>query len=73
MPQKLLAALKSFRRNEAKARAIPAFHVLTDRALYALALEQPRSEAELLAISGIGQSLAKRYGSRLLEIVRDAL
>jgi DNA topoisomerase III len=72
-PQKLVAALKNFRRDEAKARAIPAYHVLTDRALYALALEQPRSEAELLAVRGIGQSVAKRYGFRLLEIVRDAL
>jgi DNA topoisomerase-3 len=72
-PQKLVDALKNFRRDEARARSIPAFHVLTDRALYALAVEQPRSEAELLAIRGIGQSVAKRYGYRLLEIVRDAL
>jgi DNA topoisomerase-3 len=72
-PQKLVDALKNFRRDEAKARSIPAFHVLTDRALYALAVEQPRSEAELLAVRGIGQSVAKRYGFRLLEIVRDTL
>jgi ATP-dependent DNA helicase RecQ len=72
-PQKLVDALKNFRRDEAKARSIPAFHVLTDRALYALAVEQPRSEAELLRIRGIGQSVAKRYGFRLLEIVRATL
>jgi DNA topoisomerase-3 len=71
-PQKLVDALKLFRRDEAKARAIPAFHVLTDRALYALASERPRSEAELLAIQGIGPSLAKRYGPKLLAILRDA-
>jgi ATP-dependent DNA helicase RecQ len=72
-PKKLVDALKLFRRDEAKARAIPAFNVLTDRALYAVASERPRSEAELLAIQGIGPSLAKRYGPRLLAIVRDTL
>ncbi|HEX6245230.1 MAG TPA: helicase-related protein, partial [Polyangiales bacterium] len=70
-PKKLVDALKLFRRDEAKARSIPAFHVLTDRALYAVASERPSSEAELLAIQGIGPSLAKRYGPRLLAIVRD--
>jgi DNA topoisomerase-3 len=70
-PQKLVAALESFRRAEAKARAVPVFHVLSDRALYGVALERPRSEAELVAIHGIGPALAKRYGGRLLQIVRD--
>jgi superfamily II DNA helicase RecQ len=72
-PKKLVDALKLFRRDEAKARAIPAFHVMTDRALYAVASERPQSEAELLAIQGIGPSVAKRYGPRLLAIVRDTL
>jgi DNA topoisomerase-3 len=67
----LVAALKSFRSAEAKARAVPAFHVLSDRALYQLALERPRSEAELLAIQGIGAARARRYAGRLLQIVRE--
>jgi DNA topoisomerase-3 len=70
-PQKLVDALKSFRSAEAKARAVPAFHVLSDRALYLLAQERPRSEAELLAIQGIGAARARRYAGRLLEIVRE--
>jgi DNA topoisomerase-3 len=72
-PQKLVDALKLFRRDEAKARSIPAFHVLSDRALYAVATEQPQNEAELLAIQGIGPSVAKRYGMRLIAIVRAVL
>ena len=71
--QKLVAALLAFRREEAKARSVPAFRVLSDRALYAVAHERPRCEAELLQVEGIGPSLAKRYGGRLLEIVRDTL
>jgi DNA topoisomerase-3 len=71
-PEKLVAALKSFRREEAKARSVPAFHVLSDRALYALAQERPQSEAELRAIQGVGPAVAKRYGGQLLQILRDA-
>jgi superfamily II DNA helicase RecQ len=52
---------------------VPPFRVLTDRALLAVAQEQPRSEAELLSIRGIGPSLAKKYGAQLLAIVRDEL
>jgi superfamily II DNA helicase RecQ len=45
--------------------------VLSDRALYRLAQERPRSEAELLEIQGIGAARARRYAGRLLQIVRE--
>jgi superfamily II DNA helicase RecQ len=72
-PRKLVEALRAFRRDEAKAQGIPAFRVLTDRALINVAQERPRSEAELLAVHGVGPSLAKKYGPRLLAILRDEL
>ncbi len=70
-PAELVEALREFRRGEAKSRSIPAFRVLTDRVLYAVARQQPLNEAELLAISGIGQSLVRKYGIHLLGIVRS--
>jgi DNA topoisomerase-3 len=70
-PQKLVEALRAFRREEARARSIPAFRVLTDRVLYTLAQESPQSEAELLEVPGVGPSLVKRYGAKLIEILRD--
>jgi len=70
-PRKLVEALRAFRRDEAKAQGIPAFRVLTDRALINVAQERPRSEAELLLVHGVGPSLAKKYGTRLLAILRD--
>ncbi len=70
-PEKVVEALRSFRREEAKARAIPAFRVLTDRVLYAVAQECPQSEAELLEVHGVGPALAKKYGPRLIAIIRD--
>jgi DNA topoisomerase-3 len=68
---KLVEALRAFRKEEAKVRSIPAFRVLTDRVLYAVAQECPRSERELLQVQGVGPSLAKKYGKRLIAIVRD--
>jgi DNA topoisomerase-3 len=70
-PAKLVEALRSFRREEARARSIPAFRVLTDRVLFALAEGAPGSESELLEIQGVGPALAKKYGSRLIAIVRE--
>ena len=70
-PTKLVEALRAFRREEAKARAIPAFRVLTDRVLHALASERPSSQRELLAIQGVSPTLAKKYGKRLLALLRD--
>ena len=71
-PKALVEALRNFRRDEAKARSIPAFRVLTDRVLYALASERPTSEAELLRVHGVGPALSKKYGPELLRIMRDA-
>ncbi|MFT3923702.1 MAG: DNA topoisomerase 3 [Myxococcales bacterium] len=70
-PAKLVEALRTFRREEARARSIPAFRVLTDRVLFALAEGCPASEAELLEIQGVGPALAKKYGPRLIAIVRE--
>jgi superfamily II DNA helicase RecQ len=70
-PAKLVEALRSFRREEARARSIPAFRVLTDRVLLAVAEGAPGSESELLEIQGVGPALAKKYGSRLIAIVRE--
>jgi DNA topoisomerase-3 len=70
-PKALVEALRNFRRDEAKARSIPAFRVLTDRVLYALASERPTSEAELLRVHGVGPALSKKYGPELLRIMRS--
>jgi DNA topoisomerase-3 len=70
-PSALVDALRGFRRSEAAQRSVPAFRILTDRVLFAVAREQPRSESELLAIQGIGPAIVKKYGSNLIGIVRE--
>ena len=65
----LVAALKAWRLAEARKRGVPAFHILTDRTLLALAAARPADEEELLAVRGIGPTLVRRYGEELLRLV----
>jgi len=67
----LVAALKAWRLAEARKRRVPAFKILTDRTLFALAGAQPTDEAGLLAVHGVGPTLVKKYGEAVLRIVRE--
>jgi superfamily II DNA helicase RecQ len=62
----LEAQLRAWRSAEAKKRA---FRILTDRTLLGIAEARPTSEAQLLAVSGMGMTLLQKYGSALLAIV----
>ena len=68
---RLVAALKAWRLAEAKKRRVPAFRILTDRTLFALAAEQPTNEVGLLGVPGVGPTLVKKYGEDVLRIVRE--
>ncbi|HET9210138.1 MAG TPA: ATP-dependent DNA helicase RecQ [Thermoanaerobaculia bacterium] len=65
----LLDALKVWRKSEAQRRRVPAFRILTDRALTALASRRPRDEEEMLAVSGIGPTIVSKYGREILGIL----
>jgi DNA topoisomerase III len=69
-PRGLVEALRAFRRSEAEARNVPAFRIITDRVLVAIAMERPQNESQLLDVQGVGPALAKRYGAKLLAIMR---
>jgi len=62
-------ALRVWRLSEAKRRKIPAFRVFGDRALRAIAATCPRSDAELLAVPGIGMSIVKKYGAHIYRLI----
>ncbi|HEY8019819.1 MAG TPA: HRDC domain-containing protein, partial [Thermoanaerobaculia bacterium] len=66
----LVAALKTWRLGEARRSRLPAFRILTDRTLLGLAAARPSGEAGLLAVTGIGPTLVRKYGEQLLDIVR---
>jgi DNA topoisomerase-3 len=66
---RLEEALRVWRLGEAKRRRVPAFRILTDTTLRAIAEARPESAGELLAIPGIGIHTVERYGARIYEMV----
>jgi DNA topoisomerase III len=63
-------ALRSWRRETARTEGVPAFRVLTDRELVALAEAAPRNRDALLEVSGFGPKKVGRYGEVILRILR---
>jgi superfamily II DNA helicase RecQ len=65
------ARLRAWRAAEAKRLGVPAFVVLHDRTLTALAGARPGSAKELLAIDGIGPAKAEKFGVAILGLCTD--
>jgi superfamily I DNA/RNA helicase len=66
----LFEALKAWRAKTAKKKGLPAYRVLTDKALRHLTEKRPLSAQELFDVQGIGDVKAKLYGDDLLEILK---
>ena len=62
-----LAPLKAWRLERAEGK--PAYTVATDATLREVVRQQPRSEADLLAIKGIGASFVSKHADSLLELL----
>jgi DNA topoisomerase-3 len=65
-------ALRAWRLAEAKRRNVPAFRILTDATLKAIADGRPSTTAELLAIPGIGMKAVESYGAAIYRLVGQA-
>ncbi|HYO94000.1 MAG TPA: ATP-dependent DNA helicase RecQ [Polyangiaceae bacterium] len=68
----LLSLLKQERRQIAEQLHVPAYVVFTDATLLDMAARRPKSDAELLAVNGVGLRKLERYGERFLAILRSA-
>jgi DNA helicase-2/ATP-dependent DNA helicase PcrA len=62
-------ALRAWRTERAQADGVPAYVVMHDATLLAIAEQQPRTVGQLLRIPGIGPAKAERYGADLLALV----
>lgn len=62
----LVATLRAWRLLESKKKRVPAFRVLTNRALVAIAEARPHSAAALRDVKGVGPKLLKSYASVLV-------
>jgi len=65
------ALLREWRAAEAKRLRVPAFVVLHDRTLQAVALARPANGAQLLAINGIGPAKVERFGDAILKMCAE--
>jgi RecQ family ATP-dependent DNA helicase len=68
----LAAQLRAWRAAEAKRLGVPAYLVLHDRSLTALAHARPRNPNQLLAIDGIGPAKAEKFGDAILGLCSAA-
>ncbi len=66
----LVERLRAWRLQEAKRRRVPAFRVLTNRALLAVAEARPASDRELRDVEGLGPKAITDHGAQLLALCR---
>ena len=64
------ARLKEWRAVEAKRLGVPAYLVMHDRTLAALALERPANPKQLLEIVGMGPAKVEKFGGAILELCK---
>ena len=67
----LARRLAQWRRNVAEERNIPAYCVLQQKALIAIADQMPRTTKELMAIKGFGKIKCKQFGEEILDLIAD--
>jgi ATP-dependent DNA helicase RecQ len=65
----LFVRLRALRKQLADARAVPAYVVFSDATLVQMAERRPRTEAELLEISGVGPKKVEQYGAAFLSLL----
>ena len=65
----LFERLRKWRRQIAESRGKPAWTILDDKALRAIAREKPDSPAALLRCKGIGEKRLADFGSEILDLV----
>jgi DNA topoisomerase-3 len=68
----LISDLKSWRLGKARKHKIPAFRILTDRTLYAIAEKCPISQEELMTVSGVGPAIIKKYGVDIIGLCKGS-
>jgi superfamily II DNA helicase RecQ len=68
----LVATLRAWRLGEAKKQRVPAFRVLTNRALLAIAQARPKSGSALSQVPGVGPKLLQTYGAQLITLCARA-
>ena len=69
--RELFDLLRSWRARLARDEGVPAYAILTNAELVAVARARPSSLGELLAIPGLGRKRGERFGKQLLAITGE--
>jgi superfamily II DNA helicase RecQ len=69
--EQLAGRIREWRATEAKRLKVPAYVVLHDRTLAALARARPKNPRELLGIDGIGPAKVERFGEEILRLCAE--
>lgn len=68
--REIMDRIKAWRLELAREEGIPAFRILTDKAVRAIAASVPKTPAELLKIAGVGPHFVGRWGRDLLLVLQ---
>ena len=68
----LFDALRDRRKQLADEHNVPPYVIFHDATLKQMAVDKPRSESELIEISGVGQTKLERYGPAFLEVISES-
>ena len=71
-PAEMVDRLRHWRLETARASGVPAYVIFHDATLTAIAAARPASLADLLRVSGVGDSKLRKYGEEVLEVVRGS-
>jgi superfamily II DNA helicase RecQ len=63
--------LRAWRSGLAKRQNVPAFRIMSDKVLTAIASNRPKTAAELLAIPGMGIGSVEKYGAQIYRILNE--
>jgi superfamily II DNA helicase RecQ len=66
--EELAGRLRAWRTGEAKQLKVPAFVVMHDRTLAAVAQARPTTPRQLLSVKGMGDAKVERFGEAILRI-----
>ena len=65
----LFKKIRKWRAEQAKVEDVPAYMVISQKAVTQIAIYMPDSTAALMSVKGIGKRTAEKYGSAILDIV----
>lgn len=68
----LFERLRSIRREFAKKQGVPPFVIFSDKTLRDMCAVMPQTEAEMLTVSGVGESKLAKYGEAFLTALKAA-